>query len=56
MYTNADLKICQHCRLHMKVYVDNFTLKQLLLSEIYAREICENFVYKHSKTIEIVKN
>ena len=31
-------------------------LKHLLLSEICAREICEKFVYKHSETIEYVKN
>ena len=34
----------------------NFTLKHLLLFEIYAREICEKFVYKHSETIKYVKN
>ena len=40
-----------------KEYVEDFALKLLLLlSEIYAREICEMFVYKHSKTIEYVKN
>ena len=27
----------------------------LLLFEIYAREICEKFVYKHSETKEYVK-
>ena len=36
--------------------VENFTLKHLLLFEKCAREICEKFVYKHSKTIEYVKN
>ena len=39
-----------------KWYVDDFTLKHLLLFEIYVREICEQFVYKHSETIEYVKN
>ena len=39
-----------------KQYVENFTSKHLLLFEICAREICERFVYKHSKTIEYVKN
>ena len=33
-------------------YVEDFTLKYLLLSEICAREICEKFAYKHSETIE----
>ena len=39
-----------------KYYVEDFTLKHLLLSEIWACEIYENFVYKHSETIEYVKN
>ena len=54
--TNADLKICQCFRLHVKKYVEGFTLKRLLLFEICRRKICEKFVYKHSKTIECVKN
>ena len=33
-----------------------FARKHLLLFEICAREICEKFVYKHSKAIEYVKN
>ena len=37
-------------------YVENFTLKYLLLFEIFARDICEKFVYKHSETIEYLKN
>ena len=39
-----------------KWYVEDFTLKHLLLFEICAREICEKFVYKHSETIEYIKN
>ena len=39
-----------------KWYVEDFTLKNLLLFEICAREICEKFVYKHSETIEYIKN
>ena len=39
-----------------KHYVGDFTLKQLLLFEICAHEKCEKFVYKHSETIEYVKN
>ena len=34
----------------------NFILKHLLLFEIYACEISAKFVYKHSETIEYVKN
>ena len=37
-------------------YVEDFILKHLLLLEIYTSEICEKFVYKHSETIEYVKN
>ena len=37
-------------------YVADFTLKHLSLFEIFAREICEKFVYKHSKTTTYVKN
>ena len=36
-------------------YVEDFTLKYLLLFEISAGEICETFVYKYSETIECVK-
>ena len=39
-----------------KYYVKDFTLKHLLLFETRAREVCEKFVYKHSETIEYVKN
>ena len=57
LLTNADLKICQYLPLHMKImYVEDFTLKQLLLFEICARDICEKFVNKHSRTIEKVEN
>ena len=38
-----------------EIYVEDFTLKDLLLFEICAREICEKFVYKHSETIGYVK-
>ena len=31
-------------------------VKHFSLFEIYAREICEKFVYKHSETKEYVKN
>ena len=32
------------------------TLKHPLLFEICVLQLCENFVYKHSETIETVKN
>ena len=39
-----------------KKYVEDFTLKHLLLFEICAPEVCEKFIYKHSETIEYAKN
>ena len=40
-----------------KQYVEDITLKHLLLFELCAREMCEKFVYKHSERIEeYVKN
>ena len=44
-YTNGDLKICQYLRLRMKIYVENFKLKHLLLFEICAYE---TFVHKQT--------
>ena len=38
-----------------KKYVEDFTLKHLLLFEICARGIFEKFVYKHSEKIELLK-
>ena len=35
---------------------EDFTFKHHLLFEICTREICEKFVYKHSETIECIKN
>ena len=40
----------------MKIVVEDITLKHILLFENCAHEICEKFVYKHSETIEYVKN
>ena len=40
----------------MKIVVEDITLKHILLFEIFTHEICEKFVYKHSETIEYVKN
>ena len=40
-----------------KWYVEEFTLKHLLLVKICTREICEKFVSKHSETkVKNVKN
>ena len=39
-----------------KWYVEDSTLKYILLFEIYACEICEKSVYNHSKTKEYAKN
>ena len=53
---NADLKICQYLRLHMKIMCRRFHIKTPLLFKICAREICDKVVHKHSETIEYVKN
>ena len=55
-YTNADLKIYQYLRLHMKIIGWKFHIKHLLVFEICARDIREKCVYKHWETIEYVKN
>ena len=39
-----------------KYYVEDFSLKHLLLFEICTRTIGEKFAYEHSETIEYVKN
>ena len=36
--------------------IEDFTIKHLLLFKKCAREICEKLVYKHSETMEYVKN
>ena len=55
-YPDTDLKIClYHCP-HMKLYAEDYTLKQFLLFEICTLEICDKFVHKHSETIEDVEN
>ena len=55
-YTNADLEIRQYLYLYMKIICWRFHIKKPLLFEICALEICEKFVYKHSQTIDYVKN
>ena len=54
-YTGEDLKICQYLCLYAKIICRRFHI-YLLLFEIYAREICEKFVYKYLEIIEYVKN
>ena len=39
-----------------KWYIGDFILEYSLFFEICQRETCEKFVYKHSETIEYVKN
>ena len=35
---------------------ENFVLLILEILELYIRKVCEMFVYKHTETIENVKN
>ena len=38
-------------------YAEDFAFKHVLFFEICAHEyVCEKFVYKHSETIEYIKN
>ena len=39
-----------------KYYPENFAFLILRILEFYARNVCEIFVYKHTETIEYVKN
>ena len=39
-----------------KYYTENFTFLILEILELYARKVCEMFVYKRIETIEFVKN
>ena len=39
-----------------KKYVEDFTLKHLLIFKICARDVCEKFIYKHSEATKYVKN
>ena len=39
-----------------KYYPKNFVFLILGIFELYNRKVCEMFVYKHTKTIENVKN
>ena len=56
---NLKASICQYLTFKSKQYVEDFTLKHLLLSEVRARKRYEKVIYKHSETaetIEYVKN
>ena len=39
-----------------KYYPENFVFLILGILELYTRKVCEMFVYKHTETIENVKN
>ena len=38
-----------------KKYPENFAFLILRILELFARQVCEIFVYKHTETIEYVK-
>ena len=54
--TNADFKISLQARVYIKKYPENFAFAILEILELYTREVCEMFVYKHTETIQYVKN
>ena len=39
-----------------KQYPENFAFLFLRILKLYTRKVCEMFVYKHTETIEYVKN
>ena len=39
-----------------KYYPENFAFLILGILELYTRKVCKMFVYKHTETIEHVKN
>ena len=39
-----------------KQYPENFEFLFLRILELYTRNVCKMFVYKHTETIEHVKN
>ena len=39
-----------------KQYPENFAFLILGILELYTRKVCEMFVYKHTETVEYVKN
>ena len=39
-----------------KQYFEDFTFRRPLLFEIYSREMCKKFIYKHSEKLEYAKN
>ena len=41
---------------HKKNYPENFLFLILEILELYTRKVCKMFVYKHTETIEYVKN
>ena len=52
----ADLKISLYVHVHTKIIPENFAFLFLRILELYTRKVCEMFVYKHTETIQYVKN
>ena len=52
-YTNANMKICQYLRLHIKIIYQRFRI--IVPFAVYAPKIYKMFVYKHTETIEYAK-
>ena len=51
--SNTEAELKKSVAYKKSVYVEDFTFKQLLRSEICAREICEKFVYKQQNKVKI---
>ena len=54
--TNTDLKISLYNRVHIRIIPLKFASLILRILELFARKVCEMFVYKHTETMEYVKN
>ena len=51
--SNTEAELKKSVAYKKSVYVEDFTFKQLLRSEICTREICEKFVYKQQNKVKI---
>ena len=56
MYANENSKISQYIRARIKIITRKFHIFNPRVFELFTRKVCEMFIYKHTETIEYVKN
>ena len=56
MLNVPDLKPSLNVRVHIKYFPENFALSILKIIKLFTRKVFEMFVYKHTETLEYVKN